>query len=384
MKYCDKCGFRTSDDTMVQCCCCQSALKSGEGNGARKVWEGTELQRSARSSRKLNVAQMVPRLILILIPLILLVALHVKGEDIQTALRQRQEDKKNEAISSAISLANEQAAAGEWDSALDSLSEVREKYADSTELEEAFTYLSNTRPVMLVELSYTNAEGVQMVDEEESDRMGNYYSFFARFDASAQAYAEYDVLGRYEQFIGEIHVPGATEDGKDMWIEVYADGELAYSQYNITENTEPKRFLIDLTGVTSMSIVTGNNGSQNLGFLDLAATYLGPFKEDYDALEEAVSAENGEAYIFPDSNSRYLEEGELEGFSADQCKIARNELYARYGRKFQDEGLQDYFNSLEWYSPSVEPEDFDEGWLNEYEVANRDLIVRYEEEHGYR
>ena len=90
-------------------------------------------------------------------------------------------------------------------------------------------------------------------------------------------------------------------------------------------------------------------------------------------------------YILPTSNSEYLTMDDLEGLSAEQCRIARNELYARYGRRFLDESLQAYFDSKSWYRGTIEPDDFvDLEWLNEYEIANRDLIVEYETAKGYR
>jgi len=89
-------------------------------------------------------------------------------------------------------------------------------------------------------------------------------------------------------------------------------------------------------------------------------------------------------YILPDSNSKYLTLEDLSGFSSDKCKIARNEIYARHGRIFSDENLQQYFESLSWYQGLYSADEFDESWLNEYETANRDLIIQYEKEQGYR
>ena len=51
------------------------------------------------------------------------------------------------------------------------------------------------------------------------------------------------------------------------------------------------------------------------------------------------------AYVLPDSNSRYLSYADLEGLSAEQLRIARNEIYARHGRMFNSKELRDYFNS---------------------------------------
>ncbi len=104
--------------------------------------------------------------------------------------------------------------------------------------------------------------------------------------------------------------------------------------------------------------------------------------DEEDELEEENLENNDD--IFPLSSSSYLEESDLEGLSKEECRIARNEIYARHGRMFTDEALQSYFDSKDWYDGYIEPEDFDESVLNEYETSNRDLIVEYETEMGYR
>ena len=89
-------------------------------------------------------------------------------------------------------------------------------------------------------------------------------------------------------------------------------------------------------------------------------------------------------WIFPDSNTVLLTNSDLEGLSAEECKIARNEIYARHGRKFNDTFLQSYFDSCEWYQGTVEADSFNEPELNETELANRNLIAAYEAEKGYK
>lgn len=83
-------------------------------------------------------------------------------------------------------------------------------------------------------------------------------------------------------------------------------------------------------------------------------------------------------YIFPDSDSRYLEEDDLEGMDKELLRIARNEIVARHGRRFDSEDLQYYFDSLDWYDGIIEPEEFDESVLNKYEKANMKFIKKYE------
>lgn len=97
----------------------------------------------------------------------------------------------------------------------------------------------------------------------------------------------------------------------------------------------------------------------------------GDLNEDY----EAVQAE----YILPYSDSEYLEAYEVEDLSSEELRIARNEIYARHGRKFKDKQLQEYFDSCSWYEGTIEPDEFnDDTMLNEYERYNRDLIQSYE------
>lgn len=111
-------------------------------------------------------------------------------------------------------------------------------------------------------------------------------------------------------------------------------------------------------------------------------------KEDTTGNEDmgtdgAVGEEEAE-YILPKSASRLLTEADLENLTQEDLRIARNEIYARHGRKFLDEGLQEYFNGKSWYNGTIEPDDFKEDMLSEIERTNEDTIVNYETKMGYR
>lgn len=89
-------------------------------------------------------------------------------------------------------------------------------------------------------------------------------------------------------------------------------------------------------------------------------------------------------FVLPDSDSRYLQEDEIYDLSLEDIRIARNEIYARHGRKFNDENLQAYFNSCSWYQGTIDPEDFTDDYaarvFNDYEMKNKDLILYVEEQ----
>lgn len=80
-------------------------------------------------------------------------------------------------------------------------------------------------------------------------------------------------------------------------------------------------------------------------------------------------------YILPDSSTRYLTGTDIAGLTSEELRLARNEIYARHGRKFKDEALQAYFNSKSWYAGTIEPERFsDDALLNDVERKNLELI----------
>ena len=57
---------------------------------------------------------------------------------------------------------------------------------------------------------------------------------------------------------------------------------------------------------------------------------------------------------------------------------AKNEIYARHGRQFKSRELQDYFNQKSWYYGYIPADTFDNSTLNKFEVANAELLQRYE------
>ena len=83
-------------------------------------------------------------------------------------------------------------------------------------------------------------------------------------------------------------------------------------------------------------------------------------------------------YVLPFSDMFELNESDLAGFTKEELQIARNEIYARHGRRFRDRKLQVYFDGCEWYEGCIEPEAFDESVLNTVEKQNIKKLVEYE------
>ena len=85
------------------------------------------------------------------------------------------------------------------------------------------------------------------------------------------------------------------------------------------------------------------------------------------------------SYLIPNSSYSRLTEADLAGYTKEQLKIARNEIYARHGRRFDTEALQNYFNTKSWYSGTIAPSAFSEDLLSQVEKDNIKLIKKKED-----
>lgn len=89
-------------------------------------------------------------------------------------------------------------------------------------------------------------------------------------------------------------------------------------------------------------------------------------------------------FVLDFSAWREVTEDDLEGLDSDQLRIARNEIYARHGRMFLDEELNQWFNGKGWYqdiSEKYAPEEFDSlspNPLSDLERRNAAFISDYE------
>jgi hypothetical protein len=87
---------------------------------------------------------------------------------------------------------------------------------------------------------------------------------------------------------------------------------------------------------------------------------------------------NNVDYVLPYSSIRKLTDNDLRNLTKNDLRLARNEIYARYGRVFRDASLQRYFDSKSWYRNlpklplGVEPT------LSQLERSNIELIQVYE------
>lgn len=144
-------------------------------------------------------------------------------------------------------------------------------------------------------------------------------------------------------------------------------------QQNISIRYEEEKNNIYPEGVVSDQSISSGETVRDGETVTLYVS-LGSDEDNYD---------NGD-YIIPNSDSRYISTSELESLNGYELDAAINEIYAREHRKFKDPEIQRYFNEKSWYDGYIEPDDFKESMLNDYERKNVDTIVNYLKKLGYR
>lgn len=230
--------------------------------------------------------------------------------------------------------------------------------------------------------------GIHAVDEESYNNNRTTVKYVETIDANKYVGGTYpmvqismseygndsDIYSEKEEF---------SEDnigGQDILYEVIADAPDGY--VNVRTDTTTDSMVIYEARNGNLFSVTGEYGD----WIEVALhpTGTNPFGYIHSSQVTRLSKTPNSNFIIEGSDSGYFGEAFLEGFSAWDCRLARNEIYARHGKIFKDEALQTYFNSFSgiWYTP--EYEDVPDSMLNQWEIDNVKTIIGYEEKMGYR
>lgn len=74
------------------------------------------------------------------------------------------------------------------------------------------------------------------------------------------------------------------------------------------------------------------------------------------------------------TDSEYYTAEDFAAAPESVIRVAKNEIYARHGYIFNDWDMNNYFNGMDWYTPSIDSAIFSDSVFNEYEKANLELL----------
>lgn len=177
---------------------------------------------------------------------------------------------------------------------------------------------------------------------------------------------------------GELHIKVRSEEVVVI-TEIYYDydgTETSRDKFTASFTSDKNNVIVDDYDSSTFYTASLSDDNSTISTVDKEGNAYGDFvKKGSKASNSSASGE----YIIPDSSDRKLTKSDLDGLSSDQLRLARNEIYARHGRMFNDSELQSYFDAMSWYVPTTAPEDFnDQQELSKIERANIKLISKYE------
>ena len=108
-----------------------------------------------------------------------------------------------------------------------------------------------------------------------------------------------------------------------------------------------------------------------------ASAYYLEIVDYWENVREARDVSNVNEPLFA-TNKQYYTKENFENEPKLVIHLAKNEIYARYGRMFNNQDLQEYFDGLDWYIPTTSPDDFDDSVFSKVEKYNVRLLAKYE------
>lgn len=221
-------------------------------------------------------------------------------------------------------------------------------------------------------------------------------SYSSQFDENLSLY-----IGNWQDSDNDVYEKGGTL----LEIKSIENKDITFSLTKVFSNGNVLTFVDDINAIIENNEADftytdsrGNSGEGTLKFKDntitaiLTTTQKGEdstyaadtnailHKSDASLQQNSVNTESNE-YIFPDSNVRYLSESEVMAIDPSLLVYARNEIFARHGRMFDDPEVKSYFESKSWYNGTIPGAEFDStvvNSLNDYEKANVEVIKNVE------
>ena len=95
-------------------------------------------------------------------------------------------------------------------------------------------------------------------------------------------------------------------------------------------------------------------------------------QEQTQAQAQADSSE----YILQESSERALTDADVQGMSYDDLQMAINEIYARHGRIFGTESIQQYFEGKSWYQGTTDADHFSDSVFSSVENQNIQFLLK--------
>lgn len=122
---------------------------------------------------------------------------------------------------------------------------------------------------------------------------------------------------------------------------------------------------------------------------DASVNYSGGSLQEESVSSDTAAGEDGKysGFVFPDSDTVLLTDERISETvtDAETCRRAINEIYARHGYQFTQQGNIDFFNQYDWYRDMTKESDMEKvsAAFSSTEKANSEKLQQYEQANGW-
>ena len=111
--------------------------------------------------------------------------------------------------------------------------------------------------------------------------------------------------------------------------------------------------------------------------IQILVTGDGPKQTEAIQIQGQTQAQADDSeYILPESSERALTDADVQGMSYDDLQMAINEIYARHGRIFGTESIQQYFEGKSWYQGTTDADHFSDSVFSSVENQNIQFLLK--------
>lgn len=144
------------------------------------------------------------------------------------------------------------------------------------------------------------------------------------------------------------------------------------------EIMDGNRIYVDIRCVGRDSSIPSGAG----GNIDFSDVLVRDEMKDVRVMQDFPDSESyvkSDDYILPSSDTRLLGDADVSTLMPDEMELARNEIFARHGRMFEESRIAQYFATKSWYRPTIAADRFDSNsMLSDVEKKNIEFIQGWE------
>ncbi|MGN1126170.1 MAG: YARHG domain-containing protein [Ruminococcus sp.] len=134
------------------------------------------------------------------------------------------------------------------------------------------------------------------------------------------------------------------------------------------------------TSTTKKKATTPSTTKKKATQVPTTTEYYEPTTQYYEPTTQYYEPETEApvGYIdYSGASTRYFDESDVAGLSADTVQSVINDIYAHHGYIFKTASIRAYYESQSWYKGTVKSESEAEASFNDYERYNKDFLSNY-------